>query len=149
MTESAAESSRRDAMTLAQRFIAGNGEFSRARSPGGTEDRCSVDQSSLRDWIVRLHVSPAMNRWAILDRPSGAVCARASSARASSARASSARAFAKWINRLDCQGPGVGDQFGWTGVTTLFRSVTLDASRTRRSRSRIGNDAVGIFCRVR
>jgi len=90
VTESAAIPSRRDAVEIAQRFIAGYGMASMIGSPGGTAEQRRNGQPSLRDWIARWHVSPAMNRWAIFERPSGAVGARAS---------------ANWINRRNCHGP--------------------------------------------
>lgn len=85
--------SRRDSVKVAQRFIAGNGGFPAIRSPGGTDDRILEARSSLRDLLTTLHPLPAMNRWASLNRPSGAT---------------HATPFARWIIRRNCRGPGVG-----------------------------------------
>ena len=90
MTDSAASSSRRDGVIVAQRFIAGKRVIPTNQSPVGTQEACPPAQSSLRDSLSPAHQPPAMNRWAILGRPSGAAAARTFTNRSPGASGSNA-----------------------------------------------------------
>ena len=59
---------RRHGMKIAQRFIAGDVRRRTVRVPEG---RQSGTQPSLRDFLARGPLFPALKRWAIVNRPSG------------------------------------------------------------------------------
>ncbi len=68
MTDSAGPASRRDAVIVAQRLIAGKRLIPTNQNPVGTEEVCPPAQSSLRDLLSSPHQLPAMNRWADPER---------------------------------------------------------------------------------
>ena len=64
-------SSRRDGVTIAQRFIAGKQEPAQNHSPIGTAETCRRFRSSLRDLVLRVSPVPALKCRAILKCPYG------------------------------------------------------------------------------